>query len=474
MRFPFIGQTYSSRSLNANAQKCVNLFPEIEKGGKNVAVLYGTPGLELFVQLAGEAIRRGKMLALGDFFYAVAHDKLYKVNAIGTAIVLGTLNTTSGSVSMAHNGTQIIVVDGDYGYIYNTGTEVFAEITDPDFPGADTVTFMDGYFIFNKPNTKSFMITGLYDGTTVDALDIASAEGAPDNILAIVNDHRELWLYGEKTTEVWYNSGNADFPFDRMDGVFIESGLAAPASVIKGDNATSWISSNEYGHGTIVRAEGYTPKVISTRAIEEEMRTYSSISDAFGWIYSVAGHVFHVWTFPSGNATWVYDAATKMWHKWSSYNGDLQEQGRHRADSHVFFNGKHYVGDYQTGKIYELKMDVYTDNGDPIIRKRACQHLSSDEKRTVYHKLQIVLESGVGLTSGQGSDPQAMLRMSKDGGHTWSAERWVSFGKKGEYKDRVLWRRLGFARDMVFEVTVSDPVPVVIIAATLNGTQARH
>lgn len=474
MKFPFIGQTYSSRSLNANAQKCVNLFPELEQDGKNFAVLYGTPGLELFVKLAGNSIRRGGMRALGDFIYAVAHDTLYKINTIGVGTALGTLNTTSGSISMSDNGTQVMVVDGDYGYIYDTGTEVFAEITDVDFPGADTVTFMDGYFIFNKPGTKSFMITGLYDGTTVDALDIASAEGAPDNIIAIVNDHRELWLYGERTTEVWYNSGNADFPFDRMDGVFIESGIAAAASVIKGDNSTSWVSRNEYGHGTIVRAEGYTPVIISTRAIEEEMRTYPIISDAFGWIYSLAGHTFHVWTFPAGNATWVYDSSTKMWHKWSSYDGDLLEQGRHRADSHVFFNGKHYVGDYANGNIYEVKLDAYTDNGDPIVRRRAAQHLSNDEKRTMYHRLQIVMESGVGLTTGQGDDPQAMLRMSKDGGHTWTAERWQSFGKKGAYKDRVLWRRLGFARDVIFEVSISDPIKVAIISATLEGTAARH
>jgi len=474
MKFPFIGQAYTSRSLNSNAQECVNLFPELENKGKNIGVLYGTPGFTLFIQLAGESIRKGGLRALGDFIYAIAHDQLYKINAVGIATAIGTLDTNSGDISMSDNGTQIMIVDGNNGYIYNINTEVFAKITDPDFPGANTVTFMDGYFIFNKPGTKSFMITKLYDGTSIDALDIASAEGAPDNLLAIVNDHRELWLYGERTTEVWYNSGNADFPFDRMDGIFIESGLAAPLSVIKADNATAWVSKNEYGHGTIVRAQGYTPKVISTRAIEEELRKYSTISDAFGWVYSMAGHVFYVWTFPSGNTTWVYDASTQMWHKWSSYDATLKGQGRHRADSHVFFNDKHYIGDYQNGKIYELKMDVYTDNGDPIIRKRTTQHLSDDEKRTVYHSLQVVMEAGVGLTSGQGSDPKAMLRMSKDGGHTWTPERWVSFGKKGEYKDRAIWRTLGFARDMLFEVTISDPVPVALIGATLKTSSARH
>ena len=75
--------------------------------------------------------------------------------------------------------------------------------------------------------------------------------------------------------------------------------------------------------------------------------------------------------------------------------------------------------------------------------------------------------TGVGLTTGQGSDPQVMLRWSDDGGDTWSNEHWRSLGKTGAKKTRVHWNRLGQFGDKgrIFELTKSDPVEFSLLGA---------
>ncbi len=474
MQIPFVGPAYTDRSVNVNAQRCVNLFPEInDAGGKNNVVLYGTPGLELFVNVSANPVRG--MYAFKDYLYVVSYNKFYEIRADGVVTEKGTLSTTSGRVSMADNGNQLMIVDGAYGYIYDASNNTFQQIGDPDFPGANQVVFLDGYFIINKPNTGSFMISALYDGTSWNALDIATAEGDPDNLVALVNDHRQLWLFGKYSTEVFYNSGNADFPFERISGVFIEWGCVAPWSVAKLDNSIFWLAQNKYGQGVVVRADGYQPRIISTRAIEYQIAQYSTISDAFAFAYMDEGHAFYVLTFPTGNATWVYDAATGMWHERSSYN-----VGRWRVESYAYFNGFHMVGDFSNGNIYKMKMDVYSENGATIERIRTTRHIfDGDYVNVFHHRLQVDMETGVGLASGQGSDPQAMLDWSDDGGHTWSSEVWggigsVPVGGTGEYKKRLVWRRLGRSRDRIYRLKITDPVKVVIIGASLEVERGRH
>ncbi len=468
MKIPFVGPAYTGRSSNLNNQRCVNFYIETDPSGKNVMALYGTPGLNLFVYL-GILPMRGTY-AVKDVLYGISGTTFYSILANGVATSIGTLLTSSGHVSMADNGTQIMIVDGPYGYIYNINTGVFARITDPDFPGADTVTFIDGYFIFNKPGTGAFMITSLYDGTAVDALDIATAESNPDLLISVATSHRELWLLGEYTTEIFYNSGNAAFPFDRINGASIEWGLAAKDSLTKCDNTLFWLAQTKSGKGFVVRANGYTPTIISTRALEYQIGTYSTIADAYAFSYIQEGHEFYVLTFPTGNATWVYDVSTQMWHERSSYG-----VGRWRAGSYAFCFGKHLVGDYLDGDIYELSMSAYTDRGDPIERIRTGQYLHSDMRPLFHHALIIDMETGVGTSTGQGSDPQAMLRWSNDGGHTWSNEHWAPMGKMGEYRRQVIWNRLGYSPNgRVYELKITDPVKVVIIDAQLEVTPGKR
>lgn len=469
MEIPFVGGAYTSRSPNLDAQQCINFYPVLDQeGGKSVSALYGTPGLKLFRNLNKAAPVRG-LHVMDDKLYAVCGNTLYEIpkNAPLEA-KSSTLDTLTGHVWMADNGTQLMIVDGSYGYIYQSGT--LTKISDTDFPTPSSLTYQDGYFIVTKADSDEIYISALNDGTSWAALDFASAEGKPDDATAVLSDHRELWIFGDETTEVFYNSGDSDFPFERIQGAFIEAGIGAPASPAKGDNTVFWLDQ----YGRVLRAEGYTPRVVSTRQIEYQISRYSTISDAIGYVYTQEGHVFYVLTFPTANATWVYDITTGFWHERRSYQEGSYTDGRHRSNCYAFFDNKPIVGDYVNGKLYELDLDTYTDDGNTIKSIRAAQTIHNDRKFIFFHSLEIEFEAGVGLATGQGSDPQAILDWSDDGGHTWSNEHWRSMGKIGEYTKRAIWRRLGRSRNRIFRVTITDPVKRVIIGAHLEATTGRN
>lgn len=502
MKTPILGSTYVARSVNAADARMVNLFPEIvPEAGKEPAFLQRAPGLRLLATVGTGPIR-GEW-AYGGYGYVVSGTKLYKIDSTYTSTLLGTVNGV-GPVSMADNGTQLFIAANGPSYIYNASTNAFGPIVDPDFPGAVTVGYLDGYFVFNEPNSQKIWVTQLLDGTSIDPLDFASAEGSPDGVVGIIVDHREVWVYGTNTVEVWYDTGATDFPLQRIQGAFNELGCAATYSIAKMDNGLFWLGKDARGQGIVYRANGYTGTRISTHAVEWHIQQYGDLSDAIGYTYQQDGHSFYVLIFPSANTTWVYDVATQAWHEragWS--NGEFT---RHRSNCQMFFNNEVIVGDYQNGNIYAFDLDDFTDNGS--IQKwlrtwRALPTGQNNLRRTAHHSLQIDMESGVGLNgfvvnetiylqtkddnyllaedgnyliadqqaiATQGSDPQVMLRWSDDGGHTWSNEHTAAVGKIGQYYRRVFFRRLGMTlklRDRVYELSMTDPVKTAIMGAEL-------
>jgi hypothetical protein len=469
MKTPILGSAYVARSVNAADNRMINLFPEIiPEGGKEPGFLNRAPGLRTVITVGTGPIRG--LWAFGGNMYVVSGTQLYRVNAGYTATLLGTV-TGTGPVSMSDNGTQLFVAANGPGYIYNASTNVFQQITDPDYPGAVTVAYVDGYFVFNEPNSQKIWVTALFDGTSVDPLDFASAEGAPDGVVGIIADHREVWAFGTNSVEVWYNSGDPDFPFSRIQGAFNELGCASAYSIAKMDNGLFWLGEDARGQGIVYRASGYTGQRISTHAVEWQIQQYGNISDAIGYTYQQDGHSFYVLIFPSAGKTWVYDVATQAWHERAGFsNGNFV---RHRSNCQVFFDSQVMVGDYGNGKIYAFDLNVYADDEQPqkwLRSWRALQTGQNTLKRTAHHSLQLDIESGVGLVTGQGSDPEVMLRWSDDGGHTWSNEHWVKIGKIGEYGRRAIWRRLGMTqklRDRVYEVSGTDPVKIAIMGAEL-------
>ena len=508
MKSPILGSSYVARSINAADNRLVNLFPEIvAEGGKEPAFLQRAPGLQR-VAVIGTGPIRG-MTVMGSYAYVVSGSKLYKCSAgLSTVTELGTV-ANDGPVSMANDGNHLFIACNGPSFVYNATTNAFGQIADPDFPGALTVSYLDGYFVFIEPNSQRVWVTALLDPTSIDPLDFASAEGDPDGLVSSIVDHSEVWLFGTNSIEVWYNSGNADFPLQRIQGAFNEIGCAATFSVAKLDNGLFWLGSDARGKGIVYRANGYTGQRISTHAVEWQIQQYENISDAVAYTYQMDGHAFYVLTFPSANATWVYDVSTGAWHERAGwYNGEMTRQRGHMM---MAFDSRIYVGDYQNGNVYAYSLDVFSDYDRPQRWVRSWRALPTGQnnlKRTAHHSLQLDCETGVGLdgdvytqyllttqsgdtlltesgvdlmtedavavipfaNGSAGVDPQVCLRWSDDGGHTWSKEHWQSIGKLGEYGKRVIWRRLGMTqklRDRVYEISGTDPVKIAIMGAEL-------
>ncbi len=415
MKTPILGSSYVIRSVNAADNRMVNLYPEvIPEGGKEPAYLQRCPGLTLKATVGTGPIRG--VYSLGNYLYVVSGSEFYRLTTTYAANKIGDV-TGTGPVSIADNGTQIFIACNPDGFIYNTDTLAFAQITDPDFPGAVNVGYLDGYFVFNEPNSQRVWVTALLDGLSVDPLDFASAEGSPDGLVSLIIDHREAWLFGTNSVEVWYNSGDPDFPLTRIQGAYNEIGCIAPYSVAKMDNSVFWLGADARGQGIVYRANGYQGVRISTHAVEFAIQGYGNLADAVGYTYQQDGHTFYVLNFTDADTTWVFDAATGSWHERAGFrNGDFK---RHRGNCHARFNGVPIIGDYENGKVYEFDLDIYADDGQTQKWLRSWRALptgANDLKRTTHHSLQIDCETGVGLPGNDRFDSFGSILL-EDSGH---------------------------------------------------------
>jgi hypothetical protein len=463
MLIPFAVNSYKARALPFSAQRCVNYFAEsAPKDAKTPVIVYNAPGIASFSDGLAGAVRGSHRM--NGIAYVVAGDRLYSIAATGTETSLGTINTSTGPVSMASNRAdpqQLCFVDGTDGWIYDTSSGL-QEIVDADFEAADTVTFQDGYFIFSVAGTSKFRISALDDGLDHTATDFAEAESNADEVVAVWSSQQQLWVFKETITEIYYNSGNADFPFERIAGGVIERGCAAAFSIAADDNTLFWLGNDR----VIYRAAG-APIRISTHAIEEELRG-KDVSDARGWFVTLAGHKFYHLVFPTARLAFVYDVAAQLWHERESFGV------RHfRFTTYVEAYGKHLVGDAFQGRVGELDMDTFTEFGGTMQGIMTGPPIHNDRKRVFHRLLEIDIESGVGTTSGQ--EPQMWLDWSDDGGRTFSVRKPKrSMGKIGEYRQRLRWTRLGSARERVYRLTVADAVKRSVMAAHLNGQEGAH
>jgi Phage stabilisation protein len=351
--------------------------------------------------------------------------------------------------------------------------------SDGAFTGGETCDIVDNYFVYNRPSSQQWGASGVLSPISGNT-SFSSKDGSPDNLVALIVDHREVYLMGESSSEVWTDVGGNPFPFQRIPGTNTQHGIAAKFSVARFGDSFCYVSRNNRGQAQIMQMKGYVPTRISNHAVENSI-TNQYVDDAIAWTYQLEGHECYVVSFPTLELTWAYDLASGMWHKWLYTNND-GTYTRHRGNCCAVFQGLVLVGDYQDGSIYEIDKNNYTDNGQYTRRLRRAPHLVTDLQRQYFDELQIQFQPGVGLTGITtplnnevvGADPQAMLRWSNDGGSTWSKEYWTSIGKIGKYKNRAIWRRLGQARDRVFEVVVNDPINAVIISANLKATAGEN
>lgn len=464
---PFFGVGLASNVPNVSAQRRENVYLEFrQEDDKTRIVALGTAGLDSLVNTGGYASRGSYVM--GDYLYFVAANLLYRMDSQGTvSAALGTLLTQSGRVQMSDNGIELMVVDGTYGYILTISSMVFARITDGDFPGGDTVCFLDGRFFVNDPGTGAFYGSAAYNGASWSATDFATAESSPDALMAVSQDRGGLVLWGTTTTEFWQGIGGAGFPYASTGGANAEYGLAARFSLAPWENGQIGLLRNKLGQLQVGTLNGFTINRVSDDDWETEVNDYATTSDAVGSSYRIGGHPFFELNFPTADRSWLYDGATQQWTV-------LKSDGlnRHRVEQATPFAGMVVGSDFENGKFYTYNLDTYAEEGDTLAREIISRHQihAPSYEMSPINMLQLDFERGVGIPTGQGSDPQVMLQVSKDGGHTWGNERWTSMGAIGKYKARARFPKLGIAfnGDWTFKVRVSDPVKFALLGASIS------
>lgn len=459
MRYQLPIHSYVHSSRPVGCERLVNCYAEqAPPEGKAPTVVMRAPGTVSAVTLTGGG--RG-LYAWNDSLYAVAGTSLYAVTSAHVATSVGTI-AGSNPVSWAINPTQMVVNSSPDAYVYDGAT--LAAISDADYVsrGGASCISIDGYVLFREPNSGRVFSSDLNDAASYDALNFSTAEGFPDNIVGMIADHRQAILAGGQSMEMWYNAGTAGFPFSRDSNGFLEIGCYAGASLAKADNSIYWLASDL----TVRRLEGLTPVRVSQHGVEQAIRGYATKADAIGLSYTQDGHLFYVLTFPTEGHTWVYDVTTREWHERESYL-----LGRWRPCAMAFCYGRTYVQDYETGSIGYLDPDTYTEFGETLLSTFTFGNGKyNNGKRTFHSELEVMAETGVGLTTGLGSAPEIMLSFSDDGGRTWRSAPNKELGAIGRYRDKVVWNRLGSSYDRIYRCSVSDPVKLTISDAALEAT----
>lgn len=470
---PLFGYGVAGKSLPVTGQRRVNCYYEIHPDGdKQQISVYGTPGETIFTDLsaANGAVRGMRNVTALGLLYLIVGNILYEVNNAGVATNRGSVTPGTGYVPMTDNGLQLLILDGTKGWIFTFATHVLAQIASPNFPqNATTCDFDSGFFLVDNPAVNGeFQKSAGYDGTTWSATDLGIMYSNPNPLLWVYALAGTLIIFGTFVTEFWINQGTVGFPYAPIKSATQPYGLGAKHSVAPLDNTLGFLGQNETGRVSVMSFNGSTAYRISTPDIDNIINGFAIKSDAVAFGYVNDGHPFYQITFPNAQRTFLYDALTTLW---SEVQTGVGATGRHNCNIGTGFNGAFYVGDATVGKVYLLDPTSFTDNGATIPRVLQSRHVFDGYNTLGVDELYLALETGVGLVSGQGSNPQIMMQVSKDGGRTFGTERWATLGALGEFKDhRAIWRRLGSGRDFVFKWTMTDPVKFSVIggAATLR------
>lgn len=461
---------YESDSLPLSAQRCVNWIPVIpQTTALNNRALFDAPGLTQFSSVTG--VNRGSQEMKGVPYF-INGTSLFSVSATGISTSHGTIEGAD-QVSLANNGQfLVIVVPGGKAYAFDNVASTLIQITDVDFITSDTVVFKDGFFVFTASDGTVFFNSALNDPFTYDALDFGTAEIDPDRIVAGHVNHNELFICGSETIEIFQNIGGTGFPFQRIPGANIQKGVRAKFGLVEFDNTFLFIGGGLNERSAIWRVTGSSSaSKISTSAIDNAIQEFNSaeIENALAWTYSSGGNFFAGFTFESSripSKTFVFDATTsalsgeQTWHERQTGVDD----NRWRVNSIVLAHGRLLVGDSVDGRIGEIDKKAFTEYGNVIARERASQPFVIGGLPIFAGTYWLTMESGVGLTLGQGSNPQIRMDFSDDGGRTYSSEFFRSYGKIGEFKSLPTWRKQGRApRHRIIRFKTSEPVKSVII-----------
>lgn len=451
--------SYQLRTAQASTARLVNCYAEaMPNGAKTPARLTRAPGIAAWTTVGNGPIHA--LHAAHGYLYAVSGTSLYRIDSAKTATLLGDVGTVI-NIDVSSNTDSVVVVNNPAAYYWNGAT--FGTISDADFTarGAADVEFIDNYLLFREPDSGRFFGSDVSSATAYDSLYFATAEGYADDLVGLKTDHRQVLLFGSESVEIWENTGRSGFPFERSINGLIELGCIAGRSIAKMDNSVFWVASDY----TVRRLEGITPVRVSTHAVEQFL-VDNTASSATAYSYAQDGHLFYVLTLPEG--TWVYDATAREWHERHNYDKD-----NYLAQCRAQVFGLELVGNSETNEIGYFDNSTYTEWGDTQRMEWTYQPVYAEGRRAFHKRLEVVLEVGVGLATGQGSAPEIMLDYSDDAGRTWVSMPNRSIGAVGEYRTRVVWHGLGSASQRVYRMAVSDPVKVCVTDTVLDVEGGR-
>lgn len=483
---PLFGTGTNAKSENVSVQRRVNLYLEQPTDGdKSQTVYYTRPGLAPITRTVTEIAGYGHgttptglmgiyvpqdsggSVQPGDYLYTSYTGGFMLSSTLTTGSMIGgTYSVPGANISMAWNGERGFAVDGTRAYWMAPPALIVYSSDEVGIPwewdGATSVCFIAGRFVCNVPeSTGRFAWSPLYPGAGVDwdPLDYATAESSPDPLVAVAECRGELLLFGLSTIEFWAPSTGEEV-FARVGGSGISWGLASRKSLAKNGDGMIFVGRNTMGERQVCLLNGYQVQVISTPGIDTALQVDHDFDNWTACCFTSGGHSFYVLNL--NDTSWAFDLTTGVWAEWQT------DGGRWAGQYMTTVWGVNLVSDYRSDTIYQIDHDTLTDNGQPLLREIVSRHVAVDQERATVDQVALDCETGVGLLSGQGSDPQIMLQISKDGGHTWGDEMWESLGARGEYLSRVVWNRLGRARDWLFKFRITDPVKVVVIAASLR------
>lgn len=450
--FPILGGANRTRSAASDAQTLVNLYPEFDPDARGKGALYGVPGLTTF-SATGSAACRGCRVMSGTAYF-VNGNTLYQVLSDGSAGALGFIGGT-GPVSMADNGTQMLIVNGSQGYVYATGTGL-ASVTSADFLPSYTCAYISGYFIVAEVGTGLWGVSAPDDAMSWDAINRAVAESSPDGIQAIVRFNGEIHILGDSSREVWYNAANPTAnPFSPNQGAQIDRGCIAKYSAATDLNAVYWLGDDL----VVYAASAYTPTPISNDAINYDISKTLNPQNAIGFTYQDQGHYFYVLSFPEGK-TWVYDITTKLWHQRQSHGID-----RWRGQWACKAYGKTLFGDYVSDAVGLMDYDTFTEYTNPLRWERTFLPLTAGNSMLFVDRFEIVMESGTGTGL---VNPVVNLEYSTDGGRTFCDPIEANYGATGNYRWRTFWTSLGCGENFSFRIWSADPYRRNIVDASIS------
>jgi hypothetical protein len=479
----FLGPSYTAQSPIADGERTMNWYPEPAEvaGQSGPMALYPTPGV---TSLATASDSPGRaMAAIKDRTFAVIGRTLFEISSTYV------LTNRNASVPMVDDGkpatiswngdggNELFITSGNYGYLFNLGTNTFSEVRDPASDGGSSVgAHLNGYFIALDSETSTIYISDLLDGATWQATQKAqrSIESDPWVSMAVLN--RQLWLLGSRTSEVWFDAGEVPFPFVPHPSGLVQYGCAAVFSPVVTGTTLLWLTTTSDGTGQVVETTDFDPQVVSSFPVAKSISGYGTISDAVGDSYMQLGHRFYVLTFPTEQSTWVYDATRDMQlttqQRWTERGTWISKDNQFQAWRPLFStyqNNEILVLDRTNDKLYRLDHTVGTDVEDRVIRRlRRPPALFQDNAVLRVGTFELFLEPGLGTETGDGVNPQVSMRISGDGGKTFGNEHLAGAGAIGKFGARTRWLRCGSGRRWMPEIVCTDPIPWRLLGASVS------